>query len=41
MCLEIFIQGIGSPLDDLLRVFKPKNLPQAYNFALNYKNKEL
>jgi hypothetical protein len=40
ICLDIFIRGVGSPLSQFLRNFKPKSLGQAYQYALDFQNAE-
>jgi hypothetical protein len=40
ICLDTFIRGIGSPLSQFLRNFKPQTLAQAYQYALEFQNVE-
>lgn len=40
ICLDTFIRGVGYPLSQFLRNFKPQSLPQAYQFALDFQNTE-
>jgi hypothetical protein len=40
ICLDTFIRGVGSPLSQFLRNFKPTSLAQAYQYALEFQNTE-
>lgn len=40
MCLDTFIRGVGSPLSQFMRNYKPASLAQAYQYALEFQNTE-
>lgn len=40
MCLDTFIRGVGSPLSQFMRNYRPTSLAQAYQYALEFQNTE-
>ena len=40
ICMTTFIRGIGNPMSSFLKVLKPRNLTQAFEYALEYQNSE-
>jgi hypothetical protein len=40
ICLDTFIRGIGQPLSQFLRNYKPQSLCQAYKYAIEFQNVE-